>query len=388
MTQYRSLLTTTQNTRDLGGYPAASGAATRAGVFLRSDVQYAPAPEDVDFLLAHGITTVIDLRGVQDTKAKPSGFAHREGFRYFNFPIDEGSGVPASPEEVPLSYMRIAEAKEMPRVFRCILNADTGVMFNCTAGKDRTGVVAAILLKHAGVSDEDIVRDYVLTREYGKERLAMVHKNYPDVDMRIVTPCEAYMLTFLRLFTEQFGSTDRYFRQLGLTGEEVERIRLKLVPGQRYPVTLVPMTREMYHAYFRQYENDPDLYPDKSEYRHYEYSFENVEKYIQKQKDRHRLPFAVMDGDEPVGEIVIRDIRERESASFGIAMKNTAYKDRGYGTAAEKALLEYIFFVLDIPDVYAEAVLTNTRSRHVMEKAGFVFTHQDEKYAYYRACRE
>ena len=217
------------DTEDLGGYPAASGATTRAGVFLRSDVQYASAPEDLDFLLAHGITTVIDLRGVQDTKAKPSGFALREGFRYFNFPIDEGSGIPGSPEEVPQSYLKIAGAAEMARVFRCMANAKTGVMFNCTAGKDRTGVVAAVLLLHAGVLPEEIVRDYVLTREYGKERLELVHKRFPEVDMRIVTPCESYMQEFLRLFAAAFGDTKCYFRQLGLTCTESKLLYDKLI---------------------------------------------------------------------------------------------------------------------------------------------------------------
>lgn len=80
-------------------------------------------------------------------------------------------------------------------------------MFNCTAGKDRTGVVSAILLLHAGVSDMDIIDNYVLTKEYGRERLELVHKNFPEVDMNIVTPCEIFMKEFLRLFREEYADT-------------------------------------------------------------------------------------------------------------------------------------------------------------------------------------
>lgn len=224
-----SLLSTTQNTRELGGYVIRDGLATKRNSLWRSDVQNYPSEGDVALLKERGITTIIDLRGEKDLARKPSGFANAEGFTYINCPIVEGSGVPESVEMVPVSYLAIAQTENMPKVFRTIADAKTGVMFNCTAGKDRTGVVSAILLLHAGVSDADIIENYVLTREYGRERLELVHKNFPEVDMNIVTPKEWYMEEFLRLFREKFGTTDAYFRSLGLSGEEIERIRRKMV---------------------------------------------------------------------------------------------------------------------------------------------------------------
>ena len=223
-----SLLKTTQNTRDLGGYRTKNGTFTKEEVLLRSDVQYYPGEEDYNYLKNHGITTIIDMRGAKDVAKKPSGFAGKEGFEYYNFQIDEGSGVPESMAAVPKRYMDIASAKAMSRVFSCIANAQSGVMFNCTAGKDRTGVVSAILLLHAGVSDIDIIDNYVLTKEYGRERLEMVHKNFPEVDMNIVTPCEMFMEEFLRLFRAEYGDTYTYFRKLGLNGDEIKALRDKL----------------------------------------------------------------------------------------------------------------------------------------------------------------
>jgi predicted acetyltransferase/protein tyrosine/serine phosphatase len=224
-----SLLTTTQNTRELGGYVIKDGLATKRNSLWRSDVQCYPCEEDFTLLKKRGITTIIDLRGDKDLARKPSGFANAEGFTYINCPIIEGSGVPESVEQVPVSYLTIAQAESMPNVFRTIANPKSGVMFNCTAGKDRTGVVSAILLLHAGVSDEDIVENYVLTREYGKERLELVHKNFPEVDMNIVTPNNWFMEEFLRLFREKFGTTEEYFTSLGLSLEEIEKIRRKLI---------------------------------------------------------------------------------------------------------------------------------------------------------------
>ncbi len=223
-----SLLNTTENTRDLGGYITRTGKQTRCESILRSDVQNYPSEEDIEFLKTKNITTIIDMRGQKDVDRKPSGFACRRDFEYYNFQISEGSGVPESVEAVPISYISIAKAKAMPDVFKCIANAKTGVMFNCTAGKDRTGVVAAILLLHASVCDEDIIENYVLTKEYGKGRLELVHKNFPELDMNIVTPCKMFMEEFLRLFRAEFGDTDTYFRIIGLNDEEIKALRDKL----------------------------------------------------------------------------------------------------------------------------------------------------------------
>ncbi len=202
---------------------------TKWNSLIRSDVQRYPSEEDIAFLKSHGITTVIDMRSEKDIAKKPSGFADVDGFQYRHCPISEGGGIPESEEAVPATYLSIACAANMLQVFRTVAHAEGGVMFNCSAGKDRTGVVSAILLSHAGVCDEDIIENYVLTREYGKERLALVHQNFPDVNMNIVIPQGAFMREFLRLFRVQFQNTDRYFKILGLHEQEIAGITEKCV---------------------------------------------------------------------------------------------------------------------------------------------------------------
>lgn len=153
-------------------------------------------------------------------------------------------------------------------------------------------------------------------------------------------------------------------------------------------ITLKPMTAEMYHAFFQEYQNDMDLYLDKNEFFEYVYDKAKVDAYIQKQCDLKRLPFAIMHGDEIVGELKIYDIVNGQSAVLGITMKNKNYKDRGFGTRAEQLAVEYVFYKLDIPVLYADSVLTNTRSQHVLEKVGFEFLYADEKRKYYRIVRD
>lgn len=152
-------------------------------------------------------------------------------------------------------------------------------------------------------------------------------------------------------------------------------------------VALKPMTAEMYHAFFKEYENDMDLYLDKNDYFEYIYEEPKVDAYIQRQIDLNRQPFAIMYGDEIVGELKIYDIEIGKSATLGITMKNSNYKDRGFGTRAEKLAIEYVFYQLDIPIIYADSILTNTRSQHVLEKVGFQFVYADEERMHYQIMR-
>ena len=153
-------------------------------------------------------------------------------------------------------------------------------------------------------------------------------------------------------------------------------------------IKLVPMTAEMYRSYFRKYENDPDLYLPGQEYIPYEYSDEKVEKYIRRQQDLKRVTLAILYDDEIVGEIVIKDIEQHKSAAMSICLKNAQYKGSGIGTQAERLAVQYVFDHLDIPTLYADTIQTNTRSQHVLEKAGFSLIREDQDFKYYRIDRE
>ena len=152
-------------------------------------------------------------------------------------------------------------------------------------------------------------------------------------------------------------------------------------------IYLLPMTAEMYHAYFKEYQNDPDLYIDKSKFSPYAYEKEKVDRYIRRQSDLGRKTFAIMLGEEMVGEIVIKNIVEHQCATLGLSMKNASYKDRGFGTKAEWLAIRYVFQELDIPVLYADAILSNTRSQHVLEKVGFRHIKDEGDLRYYRIDR-
>ena len=224
-----SLLKTTRNTRDLGGHPAAGGRVTVPDRIWRSDRQECPDPEDIALLRSKGITTIIDMRTEEDNLTKPSFFRSLEGFTFLNYPIIEGDTIPESVEAVPGSYMNIACSENMPRILKAIADADTGVMYNCAAGKDRTGVVTAILLMLCGVSDEEITADYMLTKECNRERFELLRQRRPDVDMNIVIPRESFIRDFMDLFRARFGSVDGYFAFIGLSEETKQKLLARLL---------------------------------------------------------------------------------------------------------------------------------------------------------------
>ena len=148
-------------------------------------------------------------------------------------------------------------------------------------------------------------------------------------------------------------------------------------------IRLVPMTAEMYHEYFKEYQNDMDLYIDPKAYTVYSYDEKTVNRYIKRQSDLNRKPFAIMRGDEIVGELIIKNIEDRKCATLGLAMKNSTYKDHGFGTKAEQLAIAYVFQELDIPILYADSILSNKRSQHVLEKVGFKLIKTDDNFKYY-----
>ena len=152
-------------------------------------------------------------------------------------------------------------------------------------------------------------------------------------------------------------------------------------------IKLVPMTDDMYRSFFSEYENDPDLCLPGQEYVPYEYREEQAETYIQRQKEPGRIPLAVLCDDEVVGEIILKNMEPHKCATMSIVLKNAKYKDHGIGTQAERLAVQYVFDVLDIPTLYADAVRANGRSQHVLEKTGFVLIREDRDFRYYRIDR-
>lgn len=150
-------------------------------------------------------------------------------------------------------------------------------------------------------------------------------------------------------------------------------------------VSLCPMTREMCHQFYLGFQNDPAIFMDMTKFKEYEYSQEKVDRYFDENTIPSRRLFAIVVDGELVGECKLKYIDfDKQECSAGIHLLNDSVKGKGYGTAAERLLLQYAIEELGMVAVNADAVLKNTRSQYVMEKVGFRYLREDETFRYYR----
>lgn len=170
--------------------------------FLRSDVPWRISEEEVSWLMAQRIRTVIDLREASERDRKPCPLAVYPGFRYLCMPVTGGGTVPPSPDQVSLSYMAMADSP-MEDIVSTILSADTNVLYFCNAGKDRTGVVSALLLHRLGFDREYIIADYLESADNLKETLHAYALRNPEMDETVITPQRRYMEEFLDWLTKK-----------------------------------------------------------------------------------------------------------------------------------------------------------------------------------------
>jgi RimJ/RimL family protein N-acetyltransferase len=150
-------------------------------------------------------------------------------------------------------------------------------------------------------------------------------------------------------------------------------------------VALMPYTPERCHTFWRKYVADPAMWAEE-----YVYDRDKVSAYYRsKTSDPRRRFFAVCHEDTVVGEIQLKKIDFGQGcATLSIHLANDAYKNRGWGSEAIRLLTDYAFQELGLETVYADCVLRNARSRHVLEKTGFEFLCEDTLLRYYRLTRK
>lgn len=230
----RFLLSNTLNTRDLGGYTIGCGKVTAYKAFLRSDVPIEVSDNDIKILLSNNITTIVDLRSDDETQSKPCAFKNHKNFEYYHCKIFGDGYLPKSIEEVPVSYFKMVdEQKTILNVMKVFAKANGGILYHCTAGKDRTGVISALLLLLAGVSKADILADYQISQLYLSSMLQQFCRSNKNVDINIITPKMEYMKKFLDMFQQKYNSVEEYFSHIGLSGNEIMTLKKKLIDCER-----------------------------------------------------------------------------------------------------------------------------------------------------------
>lgn len=179
-----------QNFRDLGGFLNQDGKMVRWNRLYRADSLAKLTEKDTAALLARNIRTIVDLRGSAEQQAMPDRVP--EGVMYIACPLmrEEFSASALAAQDsfaqsLKIGYLRMIQ-ENMDLVAKAVLAVMDGldrgaVVFHCTAGKDRTGVLAAILLLLLGVADEDIIADYQVSFTYNVRGINRLVAEQPEL---------------------------------------------------------------------------------------------------------------------------------------------------------------------------------------------------------------
>lgn len=240
------------NVRDLGGLPTVDGGQTRYGVLLRSDtLQHLTAGGVARLRDEFGLGTILDLRAVEEAAREGRGLLEFEPVKYHNLSFlttrwvmpddpthDALVRTRTSADRVGhyLDYVRLA-GDSVATAVRLICDADSGpTLFHCAAGKDRTGVLAALVLTIAGVDRGAIIADYVATNE----RIDLIESRLsqlPSYKRGFQTRSEAdqlrvradVMAGFLDGVDSTWGSASSWALEAGIPEESLDSLRQRLV---------------------------------------------------------------------------------------------------------------------------------------------------------------
>ena len=245
------------NFRDYGGYDTAAGRALKTGRLFRSAHQASVSDADLERLSALDIGVVVDLRRPVERQRQPSKRAADFTGQVFESDLDEAGEAPhitflKTADLTPDSGRRFMTStyRHLPfapahidlfsRYFRALAETDRPVLIHCAAGKDRTGLLAALTHHLLGVGHDDLLEDYLLTN-----RAVDLEVRAPDIAIQLEKATgrkpshdavvafmgveAAYMDAAIAAITARHGSIDGYLEQaLGVDATRRERIAERL----------------------------------------------------------------------------------------------------------------------------------------------------------------
>jgi protein-tyrosine phosphatase len=246
----------TFNFRDIGGYRTAAGKRVRKGLVYRSGELHSLTDSDLDFLHRAGIKLVCDLRSAEEIQAEPDRLPENPAPTYVHLPLNTDADHDRWERLFALFFNRRKLAAMMPEAYKRMMidgNArlygdilrrlsepeNLPAIIHCTAGKDRTGIAVALLLKWLGVPDDTIIADYSLSNRYFERfyehgaravrslnRLGITGEHIKPL---LVANPEA-MREALGHLDAQYGSIAGYLRDVaGLDDAALARLRERLL---------------------------------------------------------------------------------------------------------------------------------------------------------------
>jgi protein tyrosine/serine phosphatase len=233
------------NFRDIGGYAGADGRTVRWQRVFRSDALARLTEDDLATLRPIGVRTLIDLRTIPELEQSgPSQLIDAHGVRHRHHPFFQDPVHPDRLNELPdlpLLYAGLIEqgAETIRGIFEALADDATyPAVVHCAAGKDRTGIVIALLLRTLGVDDETIVTDYALTETYFTEytdaqRRAGVTPLFDGLRPELLSAHAETMFGFLQVVDTRFGGAGQLLADSGVPAGAASELRNLLLEPRK-----------------------------------------------------------------------------------------------------------------------------------------------------------
>jgi len=230
------------NARDLGGCARRNGAQTRWQSLLRADELSRLSPEGVNRLLDYGVRTVIDLRWPSEVKARPIIFqldSSRVHYIHISLlGLQEATwGLQRAQVTKELWNCVVLDAakEQICDVMQAIAGApEGGVLFHCESGKDRTGLIAALLLALADVEPTVIAHDYAMTTNNLRAAYLAANPEAQAVTLERVRCPPERVHNMLAHLVNCYGDVTKYLQHIGLNNHELLQISRRLCPDPSY----------------------------------------------------------------------------------------------------------------------------------------------------------
>jgi len=240
------VLENASNLRDLGGYPAGGGRHTKFGRVFRAPALVALSPADEAAIAALGIKITCDFRGERESEALP---VILPGARVEKLPIEPsvGGGLRdilrtglADGDVTPAHMFELLreayEAYALTNFTRyrslfALLGSEENLplLFHCSAGKDRTGFGAALLLTALGVPWDDVMQDYLATNALWRREIAQNFEMPDPILNTLLSAHEGLLTAAFAAIRREYGSVDAYLSQaIALTDRARENLRARL----------------------------------------------------------------------------------------------------------------------------------------------------------------
>jgi protein-tyrosine phosphatase len=238
------------NFRDIGGYLTADGRRVRRGVMFRSGTMADLTEADVARLTRLGIVCICDLRTTSERTKHPTSWhdADKVSVLAQDYDHSEGSlasltmGDGAAVRKRMISLYRTLHEEQRASyaaLFERLVEGEVPLLFNCAAGKDRTGIAAALILTALGVPRASVIEDYALSDRFAEPLFALLCRN-PRYGLNANSPRETwlpmtraypeYIETMLDAVAARHGSIEAYLaEELGVDRRAIKRLRDNLL---------------------------------------------------------------------------------------------------------------------------------------------------------------